>query len=359
MNQAINRIRLFFCFFSGEDDFIIRKCNARIQLCFAIIGFFVALILCCCFISAFYFTDHMFHNPIADTAIGLVWSFLITNLYLLLLYTISPALLPIARKKVVSIKGKKKKVLIKKTVENTNPFQNISLVGRIGLLTFLAGLMTQPINVMLFTSSYEEADRFIATITRILRADPRSWFVTGLGCIVFLLPIYLKFSVRRISEHSFKKDFEGNNVLKGLKHLREQLPNPSDFENLQRQIRSLKINEVRTSDFYFQKALIECRIILDEYESFKIKYSSLLRNKNNEYNRRCRETLLLHLKKLEEINKEKYQEFYVQLIEELKEENFEKYEYWADPPFRSIHKQIISNTQSETDLLQEYYRQKG
>jgi hypothetical protein len=312
MNRAIHRLRLFFCFFSGEDDFIIRKCNARVQISFAIIGLSVLLILSWCFISAFYFTEHLFHNQIADIVVGLIWALLITNLYLLLLYTISPALLPVAQKKIIVHKGRKRKVIIKNAIKERNPFQSFSFLFRTGLITFLAMLMTQPINVMFFAPSYEEADMFITTITDILRHKPLSWIITIIGCIIFLLPIYFKFVVRKISENSFKEDFEGSHSLKGLKHLREQLAKPTDFENLKNQILSLKINEVKTSDFYFQKALIEYRIILDEYEQFKIHYCSTLHNKDVEYTRKCWTKLIPYLNKLEKINHVKHQQLYNQ-----------------------------------------------
>ena len=358
MNRAINKVRLFLCFFSGEDDFIIRKCNARIQISFAIIGLSVILILTLCFISVFFFTEHLFHNPLIDAAIGLLWASLITNLYLLLLYTISPALLPVARKKIVLNKGKKRKIIVEKPVKEINPLKSISFLSRISLITFIAILITQPINEMIFASSVE-ADNFISTINNILHNEPLSWVVTGGGCLVFLIPTYLKFAVRRISAKSFKMDFDDVHTLKGLKHLREQLPNPTDFENLQKQIRSLKINEVKTSDFYFQKALIEYRIILDEYDNFKTQYCYLLHQINAEFNRNCWSRLQPHLNKLEKISPVTHQKLHSQLLEDLQDEQFEKYEYWADHPFRSSHKAVISNTAHESDLLHDFHNKKS
>ena len=354
MNQTLHRLRLFFCFFSGEDDFIIRKCNARIQIGFAIIGLCVLVILSWCFISAFYFTEHLFHNQTVDIVIGIVWALLVTNLYLLLLYTISPALLPVARRKTIVTKGRKKKVIVYEKKKEGNPFRSFSFLFRTGLITFLAILMTQPLNV-LFLASYEEANKFAATTKEILRHNPLSWIITTLGCIVFLIPVYFKFRVRKISETSFENDFEDSHALKGLKHLREQLANPTDVQNLQKQILSLKINEIKTSDFYFQKTLIEHRIVLEEYQQFKNEYCLILKDKNKGYSRKCWENLIALLNKLEKVNPNKYQIIYTQMLKDLQDENIERYEYWADHPFRTKHKTSTRKLASEDELLQNFY----
>ena len=118
MNQAIHRLRLFFCFFSGEDDFIIRKCNARIQISFAFIGLFVIIIFAGCWISASLFMSHIFDGTRwVSVPTGIIWALLVVNLYLLLLYTISPALLPVAIKRKTINKGRLKKILIEEKIK--------------------------------------------------------------------------------------------------------------------------------------------------------------------------------------------------------------------------------------------------
>lgn len=360
MNQAIHRLRLFLCFFSGEDDFIIRKCNARIQISFALIGSFVLFILLGCFISAFEFTEHLFHSRFADIIIGLIWAMMVTNLYLLLLYTISPSLLPVAIKRKRKQKGKLRKIIIENKSKEKNPFQSFSFLFRTCLITFLAIIMAQPLNVMLFTP-YEKAETFAAAIKEILGGHNQlswlAWIITFLNCAIFLLPVYFKFQVRTISKKSFKDDFEGEHPQKGLKHLREQLANPTDFENLSQQILSTNINSIRTSDFYFQKSLIEHRIILEEYEQFKKIYCSVLIEKNKEYVRKCWQNFMPLLNRLEKINPEKYQLWYNHILNDLQEEEIQRYEYWADPPFRTIHKKLNRKLATEEELLQTFYQQ--
>lgn len=358
MNQVIHRLRLFLCFFSGEDDFIIRKCNARIQRSFAFIGAFVIMIFGGCWISASLFMSHIFDGTRwISVPTGIIWALLVTNLYLLLLYTISPALLPVAVKGKIIEKGKEKKSIIEKKPTAIRPFRSFSFFFRTGLITFLAIIITQPLNVMFFAESYEKGDRFAATIKEILGQNHLSWLITLINCIIFLIPVYLKFRVRTISNKTFQSDFEGEQTLKGLKHLREQLANPSDFQNLSQQILSTDINSIRTSDFYFQKSLIEHRIILEEYEQFKKTYCSVLIEKNKEYARNSWKNLMPLLNRLEKISPGKYKLWHDQLLNDLKEETIQRYEYWADPPFRTSYKNLKRKLATETELLQTFYQQ--
>jgi hypothetical protein len=358
MNQAIHRLRLFLCFFSGEDDFIIRKCNSRIQISFALIGIFVIMVFAGCWISASLFISHIFEGSRwISIPIGIIWALLVTNLYLLLLYTISPALLPVAVKKKTIVNGKQKKIILEKYPKQKSPFQSFSFLFRISLITFLAILIAQPLNVKLLAPSYREADRFAATIKEILGHNPLSWLITLFNCLIFFLPFYFKFEVRNISKNSFKDDFEGQHAQKGIKHLREQLANPTDFQNLSQQILSTNINSIKTSDFYFQKSLIEHRIILEEYEHFKKIYCLILIEKNKEYNGKCLQNIILLLNRLEKISPEKHQLWYNVVFKDLQEEKMQWYEYWANPPFRTRHRTVNRKFATEAELLQTFYQQ--
>jgi len=359
MNQAIDSVRLFFCFFSGEDDFIIRKCNFRIQIYFAFIGFFVIMLFVGCWASATLFMSHLFDEARwISLPVGIIWALLVINLYLLLLYTISPELLPVARKKVVSENGKKRKVTSGDEMISKNSVLSFSFLFRTGLITFLGIVLAQPFNVSLFAHNYEEGDRFAETIKHILSTNPGSWFITIAVCVAMLLPIRFKYLVRKVSQKNFEKDFEGSDVTKGIRRLREQLANTTDPENLYKQILSFDINAIRTSDFYFQKSLIEYRIILEEYEHFKEQYSLLLREKNIQCNRHCWENLMPHLGRLERINPEKCKLINDELRKDLQAEqsSFKKYEYWADHPFRTKRRVVARKFASEKDLLQTFYK---
>ena len=156
MNKAINRLRLFFCTFSGEDDYIIRECRSGIQVSFALIGFFVLVVFAGCWVSASAFVKQLFEggNKWFSIPIGILWALLVTNLYLLLLYTVSPALLPIAKKK--KVKGKKRSVLF--IEEKPKSSFNASLIFRLVFISLLAIIIAQPLNVLLL-SGFPETEK--------------------------------------------------------------------------------------------------------------------------------------------------------------------------------------------------------
>lgn len=139
MNKTINNLRLLLCTFSGEDNFIIKKCNNSIQFSFALIGAFVIAIFIGCFISAYYFFNSLFQNIFfISFPIGLTWALLVANMYLLLLYTVSPTTLP-----------------IKKNKKNKNNFLSVSMLFRIIFMSLLAIIIAQPLNVLFLSSTVE------------------------------------------------------------------------------------------------------------------------------------------------------------------------------------------------------------
>jgi hypothetical protein len=284
---------------------------------------------------------------------GLLWAALVINLYLLLLYTISPALLPVANKKKHTKQDKAGLQIVSKIGDPKNPFLSFSFLTRVVFITFLAIIIAQPFNVCFFAPDFEKADKFAATIQEVLRKNPLSLMVTALFSCIMLLPVYFKYRVRRISGKASNNNSEASPA-KGMRHLREQLSHTTDHQNLARQILSIDINSIRTSDFYFQKKLLEYRMILEEYEDFKIRYSRILTERNAAYNLNCDDNINVHLDKLKDLNPEKFRLIAGQKKEYLRYETIEKYEYWVDPPFRTV-RSADRNLAKESDLLQTLY----
>lgn len=356
MHQSIHRLRLFCCFFSGEDDFIIRKCNKGIQLAFALIGIFVILVFALCWFSAALFMAHIFDGARwVSIPVGILWALLVTNLYLLLLYTLSPALLPVAHKRKVNEQGKIKKEHIGRKSGKSSVF-SFSFFFRTGIIVLLALIIAQPVNVWLFAPGYEEADRFAEAIRHTLSENSYARITTLLFCIVMLLPVVFKYRVRKISERNFRKDFEGGTVQEQLKELRTLLSVPSDIKRLSGIILAADLSAIRTSDFYFQKALLEYRVILEEYRQFRTCYSAVLMQRRVAYRRQCWLQLFPLLDKLRKADQDRHRFFYEQLKHDLQEEKTEKYEYWSDPPFRTQRRTLAETSEAEADLLQTLYQ---
>jgi len=506
MSKTLDTFRLSLCFFSGEDDFIIRKCSKKIQIAFAFIGTFVIIIFLGCFISAFEFAISVFNEsllPVIPFIIALVWAFLVSNLYLLLLYTISPMLLPVSKKRKTNRSGK---------TMSQDESLSISLILRITLITLLAIVIAQPLSVFhlsgsidkqlqnhkdferalmiisfdstsitneaklannfkerltVFKSEYpyvikqserifnkqqsdfyklaqikqiqdslsrekkvtlsetkyekrkdslqqvlisisnelidsdnrivnsidnieitsvnlkadylnfrnefksiiqqrilnhdrilkaiEESNYYTTKIKLLLRNNPVSWLLTIIICFIFILPIYLKYVLRNISKNFFNEDFKGQHT---MYRMREEMLNTKDFTWLKRNLLKADLNGIVTSDFYFQKMLIEYRIILEDYEEFKQNHSKLLKEKIESFNRNSLDRLNTKLEQLKKINTEKHSVIFCEIRAEFiaNTESFEKYEYWEDAPFRTLKKSIQTNLKNdEEELLQLLY----
>lgn len=291
MSSIPNAIRNPLCKFSGEDYTIIQKCGNKVQFYFSLIGLLVLVILLCSFASALYFTDHLFHSIIADIGVGIIWGYIITNMYVLFLYTISPTLLPTKVRKKQEVK--------------TNKFQlSFSMSFRIFIVILLAVIIAQPLNVLILKPN---STTLAFDIKDLLSSNPLATIITLAVVAVFLLPVYLKYNIRKLGE------------------------------------------------FYEKKAEIKIKIIEDDYKDFKKEYRQILESNISNYNKSVWENLMPFLNKLEKVNPISYQRNFAEIEKELATEKIEKYEYWANPPYRTIHKSRTKNILSEQDLLNHIY----
>lgn len=198
----------------------------------------------------------------------------------------------------------------------------------------------------------DKSNFYVKKIQLLLAENPVSWIITSLVCLLFLLPIYFKYKVRDLSAAIFKKQNESEII-----RLREELINTTNFNWLEKKIKSTNIENIKTSDYYFERMLIEHKIILEEYVNTKRRYSNLLTENIIKYNKNSLSRINPLLEKLRTVNITKYNEFKNNIDEEYKNEVIVKYEYWLDSPFRTkkIHKTIVIN--NEIGLLDFVYNQ--
>lgn len=148
MNKAINQLRLFLCNFSGEDDYILRRCSKHAQISLAAIGLFVLIIFIGCFISATAFTYSLFEeNSLLSVPFGVFWALMVSIIYLLLLYTITPPILP------GNYKKSKKITQHQATIKHR--FFTLSMLLRMGFMLLLALIIAQPLSVYFLSKSTE------------------------------------------------------------------------------------------------------------------------------------------------------------------------------------------------------------
>jgi hypothetical protein len=504
MNKTLSDIRFFLFTCSGEDNYILKRCNWGIQKRFALIGCFVVLIFVGCFFSATLFCISLFQGvSLINLFIGILWGAMVVNMYLLLLHTISPAIIPASSKK------HRKKNQEVETIENQNRFLTFSMFLRISFMMLLAIIIAQPLNYSLLgslvkpeidqhkiqekvklytvtnknlilselenkndlyqkvivklnanddsqisnhlqlienkinrdsiflidamkklnqlkkidchlflsgsdkfkkatiinylekqlndevdsdisfvdtlnsisTSEYFSKDYdnfkstmsllidekienynklndllnksnfYVKTIQILLVENPRSWIITSLVCLVFLLPIYFKYKARDISTKIFLSENHKPEIVK----LRNELINTTDFNWLENKIISINVNQIKTSDYYFMRMLIEHKTILIEYKHAKDEFSKLLTNNVKQYNKSVRFKLNPLLEKLKKINQKRYQFYRESIDAELKDEVIIKYEYWLDMPFRTKRADSLVIKNNEVGLLDYIY----
>lgn len=270
-----NKIALLFWKLSGEDFIIIKEyASKKIKLYFTIIGLLVFSILIVSFFSALYLTQSLFNNLILDIGVGIVWGYIITNMYVLLLFTITPTMLPT------------------KQMDELARF-SLSMILRILVVSILALITAQPICVLILRpGSYT----LVGDIKYLLSHNLFSILISFIILLIFLIPIFLKFHIRKI---------EGG-------------------------------------AFYQAKKEISTKLVEDNYNEFKKEYETILNNLNNRYNQSIREKMEPYLMQLRKVNLRKFNEIKLKIDEGLDNKIIEKYEYWADPPFRTKKQSYFS-----------------
>lgn len=83
------RLKRFFWILSGDDVNVIVECTKQTKLRFTVIGILVAFIFALCFISCYFAFTQLFQNYYIGIPVGLFFAWMITNIYLFLLYTLS------------------------------------------------------------------------------------------------------------------------------------------------------------------------------------------------------------------------------------------------------------------------------
>ncbi len=245
----------------------------------------------------------MFHDELLGFCISIVVALIFTNLYLLILYTVSPPLLP-AIKSIVTQSGKVK--FVNEHVPLKSRFIGFSLLLRLSLLILLALFIVQPFNVLLFSNAPNH-NEYAKEIRDVLKNNKLTWVTSIIACLIFLLPVYWKYAIRN------------------------------------------------TGDFYVLKQKIEQDLIRRNYLEFKKVYSNVLNDNIKKYHQNSWKRLMPFLSNLQKVNKLKSKEIYKAIEIEYSDEMVEKYEYWIDPPFRTKPKENNTNYLSEDDFLKTIY----
>lgn len=124
-------LRKSLCTLSGDDYSIISKCGNDLQNRFAAIGLFVLCIFILCFVSSYFTFTMLFQNFILGIPVSIFFSWMITNIYLLLLYTLTKNVLP-------HIKNERARIF--------------SVGIRLGFICFIAIVVSKPLEAIVFSN---------------------------------------------------------------------------------------------------------------------------------------------------------------------------------------------------------------
>lgn len=256
---------------AGDDWGIIRNCNYSTQSRFFRIGLFVPLIFIFCFFSSFYTFRHLFGSLLFSLCFSLFFSWMISNIYRLLLYTLTKSALPDFKYRtsgvsalfvrVISVcfisliisvpiescfysdvldedmnvhrtnerKSNREKIMCYYQLQY-NEIKKLSK-DRIFVAQFIERKERERLWVTDNMYHLVDASNYYLQRIRFLCTRHRScWFITGLFMLLFNLPVYMKYAIQ-------------------------------------------------DSDYYQKKGVIEQRIVEVNYYAFKRIFSSIFKRK--------------------------------------------------------------------------------
>ncbi len=300
-----NRLRDLLCTFSGEDLYIMYLSkNNKVKNGFAFIGAFVVLIFLLCLFSAFILSNSLFPNsPVLDTVIGLFWGITVSNIYVFLLYTFAPTILPSKHKK------GKKEMLTQALTQAELKKINIWSGGGGSLIFKFFFLLIISINTGLplyYKFIGETENSFLFEIKRALNGSGFFSFI-GIIYLFFLVPVAVKYLIRTYGS------------------------------------------------FYNNKQRTEKRIVKEEYEAYKIKYVELLATNQQYWLGRIHNNMEPLITQIDKFSAEEASKLRKRLEKELKPKVFERYESWEDHPYNTIKKENTIKHYNEVELISSVY----
>jgi hypothetical protein len=314
-------LKKYLCILSGDDYSIISHCHKKLQSLFAAIGFFVFLIFILCFLSSYYSFSKLFNNELVGIPLSIFFAWMITNIYLLLLYTLTRNVLP-----------------------HKSDFWGklVSRGIRVAFIGFIALVVSKPIETLIFSipleyeimeykkgkieknkliteqNFKEETENLKATIEKQIKL----YGTDQIPVIQQYQQLLKKKEERKVELISTMKVLvnESNYYLQSVIILNRKYKScwlitlvcfliflsPAYLKNF----------IAENSNFYQKKKQIEMSIILEEYASFKTRYKAYFKKFNQDVS---------------------YCEIYV------------------DPPFNTLRKEDKRNFSPETDLISELY----
>jgi len=347
-------LKKFFYTLSGDDYSIIITCKKPIQHRFIFIGIFVTSIFLMCFISLFWTIDTIFHSKIIGLIISIFISWMIVNIYLLLLYTLSKNLLPHT---------------------NSNSTLNTSVLIRVIFIVFIAIVISKPLEVIVFSNGLIKSFDLNFELETYKQKELKKYDES--------ISMHYDSEIKKLNE-SIKQHYklhpkpDTNFIMSTQKKISELQGEKIGFSNRMKMLVSdsnyfirsiillntknkycwmitfliiaiflapayLKNSLPNNSEFYTQKKYIETKIVQDEYDSFKMKYVNLINQfvvKNIQF-------------PINSDNRELLEELITTYNSRVIKSDFS--EPYIDAPFNTIRKRDERKFLKEDDLISDLY----
>ena len=337
------------CTFSGDDYGIISKLNDnKILNRFKAIGVFVTAIFALCFISCYFTFTKLFQNYFIGIPIGLFFAFLITNIYLLLLYTLSKNSLPCKSDKAAKL---------------------FSIYIRVVFICFIAIIVSKPIETIIFSVpiddeilsyKHEQIEKYRKSTTEYFDAETNDLkkIIEKQKKIISSLETN---QIDNLEELLKKKELQKEELITSMIYL---------VSNSNYYIQSIVILNTKYracwfislltififlfpaylkyflgehTSYYKKKKEIETQLVIKEYEVFKKQYKELFITKiisELQYPKHYEENS--NLKELENIHNYMIR-------------NIQYSESFTDAPFNTIRKKDDREFLKENDLISDLY----
>ena len=256
---------------AGDDYGIIRSCEKPTQERFLIIGLFVPTIFLLCLISLFFTFRQVFNSISACLALSLFFSWMISNMYRLLLYTITKSALP-------DVKDK---------ADNKT-----SLALRVLFVCFISLVISIPIESLFYSSSL---NKDMKTFKIKTKEENKNAILTYYNLQyteinkISKSPLYQEqFKARkekereRVTNNMYHFVDISNYYLQRVKLLCSKYPTSWIFTIPFMLFLNIPVYlkyKMRLSDYYLRKGVIERRIVELNYQAFRKKYSAILLKK--------------------------------------------------------------------------------
>lgn len=267
------KLKKFFWTLSGDDVNVITQCNNKTKRRFTFIGILVAIIFTLSFTSCYFAFTKLLQNFWGGILIGLFFAWMITNIYLFLLYTLSKTGFPYV----------------------PNKFARFISVGiRLVFIAFIAIIVSKPIESIIFSKqieyeilSYkkEKIERYTNATNNYIDKEILEYeALLGGNNDVFYLNLIEDKNKRKTSLITSMNKLvnKSNYYIQGIIILNNKYPICWVITILIISLfiipTYLKIFIHKDSIFYKTKHYVESRLVKYEYELFKEKYNEIIRH---------------------------------------------------------------------------------